>query len=189
MSIWFMIAGAVAVLGFVVIYNSLVGRKNDVETCWGAIDAYFQKRSDLIPNLVSAVKTYMTHEKDLLEKIVQLRERASRSPHTPEESSNWDGQTSQLLKTIMVRAEAYPELKANQNFLHLQSSLNEVEEQLSAARRAYNSSVTSYNNGVEMIPYNIVAGIMGYKRKAVLTVSEAQKEVPNLDRLFGDRAG
>jgi LemA protein len=143
---WMSVAAAVVALGFVWIFNSLVRRKNDVETCWGAIDAYLKKRFDLVPNLVSAVQNYMTHEKDTLEKLVRLREQSMTSGWSPEAAVRSDADVASALRQVMVRAEAYPELKANQNFLQLQDELVDTEDKIQAARRFYNGSARDFNS-------------------------------------------
>lgn len=142
----------------VFIYNSLTFRKNAVEQSYGAVLAYTKKRADLIPNLVAIVRAAAQHEKDLLEQIVHLRE---------SQRLDESAELSQLVQTLFMKTEAYPELKSNENFLDLQKRISEVEEQLAAARRAYNGAVTFYNNGLEMIPFNLVAPLMGLKTKRV----------------------
>src|SRR5690554_7399936 len=115
----------------------------------------FQMRYYLIPNIVSTVKQYASHEKDLLEKVTQLRAQAVSGNLSNDEKVAVDNQISGAMRGIMVAVENYPDLKANENFLHLQRTLNEVESQISASCRAYNAAVTDYNNGVETFPANI----------------------------------
>ncbi|MBN3040372.1 MAG: LemA family protein [Candidatus Omnitrophica bacterium] len=166
------------------LYNSLVGKKNQVENVFASVDALLKKRYDLIPNLVSTVKTYMEHEKGTLTEITELRAKAVSGTLTSDEKVQLDNKISKMLGGIMVAVENYPDLKANQNFLQLQGSLNEVEEQISAARRAYNAAVTDYNNAIEMVPTNIVASMLNYKRKQVFEASEAERQNINVGQLF-----
>jgi len=156
-------------------YNSLIGKKNDVEKSFGSIDVMLKKRYDLIPNLVAAVKQYMQHEAGTLTEITELRAKAVSGNLSSDEKVSLDNKITKTLGGIMVAVENYPDLKASQNFIQLQGSLNEVEEQISAARRAFNASVTDYNNAVEMFPTNIFASMMNYKRKAVFAVANEQE--------------
>ena len=152
----------------VVLYNTLVSKKNQVSNVFASIDALLKKRYDLVPNLVATVQTYMKHEKSTLTEITELRARAVSGKISNNENIALDNQIARALGGIMVAVENYPDLKSNQNFLQLQASLNEIEEQISAARRAYNAAVTSYNNAIEMFPTNILASMMGYKEKSFL---------------------
>lgn len=165
-------------------YNGLINRKNQVANSFGAVDAILKKRYDLIPNLVSACQEYMKYEKSTLTEITSLRTRALGSNVSDEEKININNQLSKMLGGILVAVENYPDLKSNQNFLQLQAALNEVEEQLSAARRAYNAAITDYNNSVEMFPSSIIAGMMGYKAKLVLETPEQERARPDVKGLF-----
>ncbi len=168
-------AVAVASLGAVFIYNSLIAKKNQVQNVFGSIDALLKKRYELIPNLVATVKAYMRHERALLAEITEARARATSGRLSDEQQVELGGAVSRMLTSIMATVENYPELKASRNFMHLQRTLNELEEQISAARRAYNAAVTEYNNAVEMIPTSIVARLMGYKKKRVFEIEEDQR--------------
>jgi len=143
-----------------------------------------KKRYDLIPNLVSTVQTYMQHEKGTLTEITEMRAKAVSGNLSSDEKVGLENKLTKALGGIMVAVENYPDLKANQNFMQLQGSLNEIEEQISAARRAYNQSVTNYNNAVEMLPTNMVAAMLGYKRKKVFEIEEAQRKNVNVGELF-----
>lgn len=166
------------------LYNSLIDKKNQVEYAFGGVDVMLKKRYDLIPNLVNTVKQYTIHEQELLEKLTNLRTEAIQGALSQEEKVALDNRISGTLGQIMVAVESYPDLKANQNFLHLQASLNEVEEQISAARRAYNAAVTDYNNGVEKFPTNILANLMNLKRKKVFEILERERKNVNVGNLF-----
>ncbi len=177
---WIMVAAVAAlVIILFLMYNTLIGRKNRVEMAFGGIDAQLKKRYDLIPNLVAAVASYMEHERGTLNELTALRTRALTPDLGTDEKVDIDNLISKALSGVMISVENYPQLRAVDTFVQLQRSLNEVEEQLSAARRHYNSAVTDYNNGVEMLPTNILAEMMGYQRKRVFEVAEAQRE--NID--------
>jgi len=174
----------IVALTLIGLYNSLIRKKNQVINVFGAVDALLKKRYDLIPNLVAAVQQYMQFEKDVLTKVTELRARAMSGKSTDDEKIAIDREISKMLRGIMVAVENYPELKANQSFLQLQVSLNEVEEQISAARRAYNAAVTDYNNAVEMFPTNIMAQMMNYKTRAVFEISPGEREPVDVQGLF-----
>jgi LemA protein len=172
------------VLIFFGMYNGLVGKRNSVENTFGGIDAQLKKRYDLIPNLIAAVKKYMQHEKSVLENITEMRSKAISGQMTSDEKVALDNQISKAIGGIMVAVENYPDLKASDNFMNLQRSLNEVESQISASRRAFNAAVTSYNNSVEMFPSNIIAGMFNFKRKQVFEITEAERQNVNVNNLF-----
>ncbi len=176
--------GIIALLA-VLLYNSLVGKKNQVDNAFASIDVMLKKRCDLIPNLVATAKQYMQFEQQTLTNIAGLRARAVSGRLNSEARVEVENQISRELGNLMVAVEAYPDLKANQNFLQLQGSLNEVEEQISAARRFYNSAVTDYNNAVEMFPTNIFANMMSYRRQAVFEATETERRNVNVRDLFG----
>ena len=165
-------------------YNGLIGKKNGVENAFATIDTILKKRYDLIPNLVAAVKQYMEHERGLLENVTALRAKATSGNVSSDEAITLNNEINKTMGGIMVAVESYPELKANENFKDLQRSLNEVEEQLSAARRAFNASVTDFNNAVEMFPTNIMAGMMNYKRRQLFEIPETERQNPDVKNLF-----
>ncbi|MFN7016833.1 MAG: LemA family protein [Fimbriimonadales bacterium] len=179
--------GAVALgaaILYAILYNSLIGKKNQVEYAFSGVDVQLKKRHDLIPNLVATVKQYMEHERGLLERVTELRSRAM-NPNLPEgERMQIESALSSALRSLMVAVENYPQLRANENFMHLQASLNEIEEQIAAARRAYNAAVTDYNNAIEMFPTNLVASTMGLKRRAVFEAEAAERATPSVSQLF-----
>ena len=176
----------VAIIGVILVlmYNSLIGKKNEVENIFAGIDAVLKKRYDLIPNLVSSVSKYMEHEKGLLEKVTELRAQATKPNISDGKKIALDKEITSALGSIMIAVEDYPELKANENVMHLQHTLNEVEAQISAARRAYNQAVTDYNNAIEMIPTNIMASFMRLTRKQVFEITEGERENVNVKELF-----
>ncbi|MFT4523671.1 MAG: LemA protein [Bacteroidia bacterium] len=166
------------------IYNGLIRKRNFVENAFSSIDVMLKKRRDLIPNLVEAVKAFMTHEKDLLTKIVSLREGLTDSNLSQEDSFNMENQLSANLGKLSVQIENYPDLKSNTNVLQMQQALNEVEEQISASRRSYNAAVNSLNNGIETFPSNVVSGWMNLQRKASFEIPDTDRANVNVGNLF-----
>ncbi|NLK66117.1 MAG: LemA family protein [Campylobacteraceae bacterium] len=181
----YLILGVVAfiVLWAVGVYNSLIGKRNQVKNIRAGVFTQLKKRYDLIPNLVATVKEYMIHEREVLEKVTELRSRAIKSTDTAETFS-LNNQLSKLLSGINVAIEAYPTLKANENVMHLQATLTEVEEQISASRRAYNSSVMTYNNTIEMFPSNVIANFFNFQKEEFFQIEESEKQAPNVSELF-----
>lgn len=174
----------VLVLMIASMYNGLINKRNQVENVFGSMDAMLKKRYDLIPNLVASAKEYMKHEAGVLSRITELRTKAMEPNISSDEKVAINNELSKSLTGMRIAVENYPDLKANQNFLQLQGSLNEVEEQISAARRAFNATVTEYNNSVEMFPSNIMASIMGLKRKQVFVIEESERQNVNVKNLF-----
>lgn len=160
-------------------YNSLVSLRNKVKDQWSQIDVLLKRRTDLIPNLVETVKGYTKHESETLENVIAARNRVVEAK-TTEEEIKADGELSRALGRLMAVAEAYPDLKANTNFLDLQANLKETEDKIQYARQFYNDAVLVYKNKLEMFPSNIVAGIFGFKPEAFFEASEADKEVPKV---------
>lgn len=165
-------------------YNRLVGLRNAADKAFASIDAMAKKRYDLIPNLVATVSKYMEHERSTLNEITEMRARAVSGNLSDKEKVELDNKMSRAMGGIMVAVENYPDLKANQNFLQLQGSLNEIEEQLSAARRAYNAAVTDYNNAVQMFPSNVFAMIFSFRTKPLFEISEQERQNVDVKALF-----
>ena len=168
----------------IIMYNSLISKKNQVFNIFASVDAILKKRYNLIPNLVASVQEYMKHEKSILENITRLRSEANKPNISDDQKIELDAKVSQALHSIMVAVENYPNLKANENVMHLQRSLSEIEEQISAARRAYNQAVTDYNNAIEMFPTNFMADYMQYKPKKVFEIQESERKNINVKDLF-----
>jgi LemA protein len=183
MIILIVIIGIVAII-VAGMYNSLVRKKNQVSNIFATVDAMLKKRYDLIPNLVAVAQKYMEHEQHVLTEVTKLRARALSGDASDEEKIDIDRKISKAIRGILVAVENYPALRANENFLHLQSTLNEVEEQISAARRAYNAAVTDYNNAVEMFPTNVMAQIINYKRKRLFEITPLERESVDVHKLF-----
>ena len=178
--------GVLVVLFLLIVglYNALVRRKNDVENAFASVDVMLKKRYDLIPNLVETVKNYMKHEKSLLTELTALRTRAVSGELSDDQRVALENEITKGISGIMVAVENYPDLKASQNFLQLQAAWNEAEEQISASRRAFNAAVTVFNNKVETFPSNIMAGIMGYKRRTLFEIPEVERQNVSARNLF-----
>lgn len=175
---------AVIALFGVGMYNALVGKKNTVRNMFGSVDTLLKKRYDLIPNLIGSVQSYMKHEKEVLAEVTRLRAEALAGNLTDDQKIELDQRISKAIQGIMVAVENYPNLKANEQFMQLQRTLTEVEEQISAARRAYNAAVTDYNNTVEMFPTKIMAQIMNYRTKRVFTIGSTERQNVDVHGLF-----
>jgi LemA protein len=181
-----LIAAGILLLIIAGIYNSLVRKRNDVENAFGSIDTMLKKRYDLIPNLVETVKAYMKHEKETLTGITELRAKAVSGNISSDEKVQLENQISGAMRGIMVAVENYPDLKANDQFGMIQRSWNEAEEQISAARRAFNAAVTEFNNAVETFPSNILAGMFNFKRKQVFEIPDTERKNIIAKEMFGN---
>jgi len=174
----------VIILALILMYNSLIAKKNQVDNIFGSVDAVLKKRYDLIPNLVASVQKYMTHEKELLTNITELRSQAMKPDISEDQKVALDAKMTSALDSLMISVENYPDLKASENIINLQRTLNEVESQISAARRAYNQAVTDYNNGIEMFPTNYMANYMKLTRKEVFEIPQSERKNINVKELF-----
>jgi len=178
------IVAGVLLLIIIVMYNSLVNKKNQVENSFSTIDAMLKKRYDLIPNLVNTVKAFMKHEKELLTEITELRSKAVSGDLSDVEKIDVENKIASKVGGVMVAVENYPDLKSNTNFLQLQGAWTEAEEQISAARRSYNSTVTDYNNAIQMIPTNILASMMNYKKKNWFEIPDTERKNVSAQEMF-----
>ena len=168
------------ILWFVVgTYNSLIHLRNKVKDQWAQIDVLLKRRVDLIPNLVETVKGYASHESKTLENVVAARNKFF-DAKTTEEEIKADGELSRALGRLMAVAEAYPDLKANTNFMDLQANLKESEDKIQYARQFYNDAVLNYKNKLEVFPSNIIASLFNFKPEAFYEIDEASKEVPKV---------
>ncbi len=161
------------------IYNTLVKKRNRVKDQWAQIDVLLKRRADLIPNIVETVKGYAAHEKETFENVTEARAKVVGAPN-PEAELKANGELTQALGRLMVVAEAYPELKANENFLNLQNQLKETEDKIAYARQFYNDAVLMYKNKLEMFPSNIIASMFGFKPEPFFEASEQEKETPQV---------
>ena len=160
-------------------YNKLVNLRNKKDDQWSQIEVQLKRRADLIPNVVETVKGYAKHEKETFEEVIKARNTYV-SAKTPEEEMKASGAVTEALSKLFALSESYPELKANENFLSLQNDLKDTEDKISYARGFYNDSVLTYNNKVQMVPSNIVAGICGFKKAAFFEADEKDKEAPKV---------
>jgi LemA protein len=167
----------------IIIYNGLIHKRNMVDNAFASIDAMLKKRYDLIPNLVNTVKTYMTHEKETLTKITELRAKALANGD-PDTQAQVDQEMTGLMRSIMVAVENYPQLKANENFMQLQASLNNIEEQIAAARRAYNAAVTTYNTAIQIFPNSIIANMKHFKPRELFVIPAEERKNVDVGSLF-----
>ena len=166
---------AVLVLWIISSYNGLIKLRNRVRDQWAQIDVQLKRRFDLIPNLVETVKGYTKHESETLENVVKARN-TYLSASTPEAQMEANGELTQAISKLFALTEAYPDLKANANFVKMQDDLKETEDKISYARQFYNDTVLRYNNKVETIPTNIIAGLFGFKKEAFFEAAAAERE-------------
>ncbi|MDP8266808.1 MAG: LemA family protein [Candidatus Aceula meridiana] len=162
--------------GLVMFYNKMVQGRVHVQEGWSGIDVQLKRRHDLIPNLIETVKGYMKHEQEVLEKVTELRTQAIHSTNMKGRAAA-EGGLTQALKSIFAVSEAYPDLKANQNFLSLQQSLATIEDEIQLARRYYNGTVRNYNISIQTFPGNIIAGAFHFKVEEFFEADEDDREV------------
>ncbi|MCQ2228596.1 MAG: LemA family protein [Bacteroidales bacterium] len=156
-------------------YNGLVSKRNQVQNAFAGVDVQLKKRYDLIPNLVESVKGYMKHEETVLARLVELRS----TPYaqlTDAQKNELDNGVQKVMSGLRVTVEQYPDLKASENVMHLQRTLNETEEQISAARRSYNAAVLEYNNAMQTFPTNLIAGLLGFQAKEFFEARQEERE-------------
>jgi LemA protein len=160
-------------------YNEFVRAENRIDNSWAQIEVQLQRRGELIPNLVETVKGYAKHEKEVLENVTKARSQLM-SAQNPAAKMAAEGVLEQALGRLFAVAEAYPDLKANTNFLSLQDELSHTENKVGFARQAFNDAVLAYNNAIETFPGNIIANMTGRKEKAMLAAPEAVRAVPKV---------
>jgi LemA protein len=166
------------------IYNSLVGLRNQVTNAWSQIDVQLKRRHDLIPNLIETVKGYMQHERGTLEAVTNARSQAMGAKGVAE-TAKAEGVLGRALSKFLLTVEAYPDLKANQNFLALQEELSSTENKIAFSRQAYNDQVLFYNNKIQMFPSNIIAGMFNFSKSDFFEIEDAaEKAVPKVS--FGN---
>ena len=168
-----------AIIAFIVYYNSLIGLKNRVENAWAQIDVQLKKRADLIPNLIETVKGYARHEKSVFENVTKARA-SMMSAGSIKEKAVADNMLTGALKSLFAVAEAYPQLKANENFRALQEELTAIKDRIAYARQFYNDSVMRFNQTIQQIPANVIAGFMSLAQKDYFKIEEKEKEVPKV---------
>jgi LemA protein len=160
-------------------YNGLVRKRNAVDNSWAQIEAALQRRHDLIPNLVESVKGYAKHEQDTFTKVTEARAAAT-SAQTPQAASAAEGILGNLLGRLMVVAEAYPELKATENFQQLQNQLSDTENQIQITRRVYNDTVQTYNTGIQVFPANLIANQFNFTARDFFDADPASEATPEV---------
>jgi LemA protein len=171
-----------AILVFVVMYNGLVKRRNRVDQAWSQIAVQLERRHDLIPNLVETVKGYASHERGTLEAVVQARNNAVQAQQQagPEQQAQAENVLTGALRQLFALSEAYPDLKANQNFLSLQEELTSSEDRISYARQFYNDSVQTFNTAIQTFPRNLIAGMFNFQPRQFFQAEQGAEEVPRV---------
>lgn len=173
---WIIIILIVVFLGgFITIYNGLVTKRNRVKNAWSQIDVQLKRRFDLIPNIVETVKGYAAHEKETLENIIKARNTYINAK-TPEDAIDANNQVVGALNRLFALAESYPDLKANQNFIHLQTELTNVEDKIGYARQFYNDTVMMYNNYKQIFPNSFIANMFSFKDEPYFEVNETERQ-------------
>ena len=176
MWLWIILAVIILIIIYVfILYNSFISLDNKVKEAFSTMDVYLKKRWDLIPNIVETVKGYSKQEKETLTEVVKIRSN-SYDDMNINDKVNVNTKLSDDINKLMALAEAYPELKANENYLDLSNKLTEIEEDIANSRKYYNGSVRIYNNKVEMFPSNIIAKIFGFKSEKMFGISEDEKQ-------------
>ena len=189
-AVW-IILGLIVLLAFwgVGMYNGLIGLRNKVEEGWRQIDVELKRRHDLIPNLVETVKGYATHERGTLEDVMKARSAAMAGGQSPAHAAETEGMLSQALGRLIAVAEAYPDLKANQNFLSLQAELSSTEDRIASSRRFYNALVRELNTKVETVPTNIIANMASIRRAEYFETPAVEAQAPRVDFGTGGATG
>ena len=181
------VIGVLLLIGliFILIRNSIIGSRNRVDEAWSGIDVQLKRRHDLVPNLVEAVKGYATHERETFEKVTQARAAAMQASG-PAQASQAEGMLSQALGGLRVVAEQYPELRATENFQQLTRNLSELEDEIQASRRIYNSNVQAYNTKIQIFPNSVVANSGGFTAREFFEIEDpGDREVPTVS--FSDQ--
>lgn len=168
-------------------YNGLVKKKNLVQEAWRQIDVELKRRHDLIPNLVETVKGYATHERTTLDEVMRARSAAMNGTQTPDQASQTEGALSAAVGRLLAVSEAYPDLKANSNFVALQQELSATEDRIASGRRYYNATVRDLNTAVDSVPTNFIANSMGIGKESYFEAEAAAQSVPTID--FGQGSG
>ena len=179
---WIVVAIAIAVLlglALVVLYNRLVRLRNRVDNAWAQVDVQLKRRYDLIPNLVETVKGYASHERATFEEVTNARTRAQQAGSVPEQAAAENVLTAAIGRLFAV-AEAYPELRASENFQQLQAQLGDTEDKIRVARQVYNDTVLTYENARETVPTNLVASMFSFEEKPFFEIEEPAREAPRV---------
>ena len=175
MSIVIIVLVILLLVFIITVFNALIKLRNSVKDHWSQIDIQLKRRFDLIPNIVETVKAYAKHEEESLKEVVEARNLYEKST-THEEAINADLKLNEYVPKLIALAEAYPELKANENFVHLQKELSETEDKIAYARQFYSDSVLKYNNKLQTFPNNIIAKLFGFKAEEFFKANENERE-------------
>jgi LemA protein len=173
------VAVVLLVLVAIAIYNRLVRLRNRTENAWAQVDVQLRKRYDLIPNLVETVKGYASHERETFEEVTRARTAAQQAQGVEEQARAENALTAAIGRLFAV-AEAYPELRATENFQQLQTELADVEQNIAVSRQVYNDTVLTYSNAIQSVPTNIFAGMFNFKPRQYFEIEEAAREVPRV---------
>ena len=180
---------AVVVFWGVGVYNDLVSAQEEVESSWAQVENQYQRRADLVPNLVATVKGYAKHEQETLDQVTEARAKATQitidpANATPQQLAAFQsaqGELTQALGRLLAIAENYPDLKANQNFLDLQQQLEGTENRIAVARQLFNDSARAYNTGLRKFPRNIIASLFGFEKKPYFEAEQGAKTAPKVE--------
>jgi len=176
--IWVIVAVVVVVLvvlGLVLLYNRLVRLRNRTQNAWAQVDVQLKRRYDLVPNLVESVKGYASHERETFEAVTQARASAQ-AAHGVEQQAQAENILSAALGRLLAVGEAYPELRASENFQQLQGQLADIESSIAVSRQVYNDTVLTYSNAIQTVPANLVAGIFGFGPRAYFEIDEPSRQ-------------
>ena len=178
--VWVLVA-AVALIAFLLmlLYNRLVRLRNRVQNAWAQVDVQLRRRYDLIPNLVETVKGYAAHERTVFEEVTEARTRAQ-GARSVEEAAGAENALTAAIGRLFAVAEAYPELRATENFQQLQTDLTDTEGKIAVSRQVYNDTVLTYNNAIQVMPANMVAGLFGFTAKTFFETEDAAREAPQV---------
>jgi LemA protein len=171
---------ALLLLALVLMYNRLVRLRNRSENAWAQVDVQLRRRADLVPNLVEAVKGYAAHEREVFESVTAARA-AAQQARDVQEQAQAEGALSAALGRLLAVAEAYPQLRASENFQQLQAQLAETEDKLAIARQVYNDTVLTYDNALETLPTSIVAGLFNFRPRVYFETEGAAREAPRVE--------
>jgi LemA protein len=174
------IVAVLLVLGGIVIYNRLVRLRNRVDNSWAQVDVQLKRRYDLIPNLVETVKGYASHERQTFEAVVGARSAAQAAATVPEQAQA-ENMLTAALRQLFALAEAYPQLQASTNFQQLQADLSDTENRIAVARQIYNDSTLTYNNSVQTVPSNLVAGMTGFATRPYFEIEDDARSAPKVE--------
>jgi LemA protein len=176
--LWIVIGFAVLVVFWLVAaYNGLVGARNRVDNAWSQVDVQLKRRYDLIPNVVETVKGYASHEQETFQRVTEARS-AAQAAQGPAEQAEAENFLTSALRQLFAVAEDYPELRASENFQQLQAELSETENRIAVSRQIYNDTVLTYNNRVQQVPTNVVAGLFGFEAREFFDAGDEAEEAP-----------